>query len=67
MTARRPPETVVVVGGGIVGLLTAYYLQNGGVSVTVVERDRIGEGCSWGNLGWICPSICSRSCSPDTT
>jgi len=25
--------------------------------VTVVERDRVGEGCSRGNLGWICPSI----------
>lgn len=35
---------VVVVGGGVVGLASAYYLRRRGVEVTVVERDRIGAG-----------------------
>ncbi len=35
---------VVVVGGGIVGLASAYYLRRRGIEVTVVERDRIGAG-----------------------
>jgi len=51
------PRSVVVVGGGVIGLLCAHYLRRGGADVTVVERDRLGRGCSWGNLGWVCPSI----------
>src|SRR5690348_3463155 len=36
---------VVVVGGGIMGLATAYYLaQHGMADIVVVERGRIGEG-----------------------
>jgi oxygen-dependent protoporphyrinogen oxidase len=35
------PERVVVVGGGITGLATAYYLKRAGVATTVVEA---GEG-----------------------
>ena len=48
---------VVVVGGGVVGLACAWELAQGGAQVTVVERDRIGAGVSFGNTGWICPSI----------
>lgn len=57
MTAHSSPKSAIVVGGGVIGLLTAYYLRRGGIDVTVLERDRVGHGCSWGNLGWICPSI----------
>ncbi len=53
----QSPKSVVVVGGGIIGLSCAYYLRRAGAAVTVLERDRPGGGCSWGNLGWICPSI----------
>lgn len=35
---------VVVVGGGIIGLASAYYLSQRGVSVTVVEQAGIGTG-----------------------
>jgi len=35
---------VVIVGGGIVGCASAYYLRQRGADVTVVERDTIGSG-----------------------
>ncbi len=49
---------VVVVGAGMVGLSTAWYLQERGVRVTVVERSGVAAGSSWGNAGWISPGLC---------
>ncbi|MCQ4635446.1 FAD-dependent oxidoreductase [Anaerovorax odorimutans] len=34
----------VVVGGGLAGILTAYFLQSRGVDVAVLEADRVGSG-----------------------
>ena len=34
---------VVIVGGGIAGMTTAYYLAKAGVPSVVVERDAIGS------------------------
>ena len=48
---------VAVVGGGVVGLSCAYSLARAGAEVVVVERGRCGEGCSYGNTGWICPAL----------
>ena len=48
---------VAVVGGGAVGLACAFELRRRGAEVTVLERDRVGGGCSLGNTGWICPSL----------
>lgn len=43
---------VVVVGGGVVGLTTAWFLLDAGMAVTVVERHgRVGEGASKANGG----------------
>lgn len=47
---------VVVIGGGVVGVSCALQLAKRGASVTVLERDRIGHGCSFGNAGWLTPS-----------
>lgn len=58
MDARTPsPRRVAVVGAGMVGLSTAWYLQEAGVDVTVVDRDGVAAGSSWGNAGWLTPSI----------
>lgn len=54
MSAATGP--VVVVGGGVVGLCTAYYLAAAGVPVEVVERRQLGSGVSRGNAGWVCLS-----------
>lgn len=48
---------VAVIGGGVIGLLSAYALRRRGVEVVLVDRARFGSGCSHGNAGWICPSI----------
>src|ERR687897_1126703 len=48
---------VTIVGGGAVALSSAYELPRRGAEVVVLERDRVGEGCSRGNTGWICPSL----------
>ena len=47
---------VVVIGGGAIGAATAYELTRRGATVTVLERDRGPDGCSFGNAGLICPS-----------
>jgi D-amino-acid dehydrogenase len=49
------PE-VVVVGGGAIGVSAAYELARRGVRVTLLERGALGDGCSAGNAGLICPS-----------
>ncbi len=50
------PRSVVVIGGGVAGLCSAYYLRQLGTDVTVVESNRVGSGASWGNGGWVCPA-----------
>jgi D-amino-acid dehydrogenase len=47
---------VVVVGGGVIGSLCAYYLSNAGWKVTVIDRNKQGEGSSRNNCGYVCPS-----------
>jgi D-amino-acid dehydrogenase len=45
-----------VVGGGVVGVCSAYYLASRGASVTLLEKGEICSGSSYGNAGWIFPS-----------
>jgi D-amino-acid dehydrogenase len=47
---------VTIVGGGIIGLCSAYYLKKSGHDVTVIEKNNITDGCSFGNMGYISPS-----------
>jgi len=51
------PSHVIVVGAGMVGLSTAWFLQEHGIRVTVVEREGVAAGASWGNAGWLTPGI----------
>jgi D-amino-acid dehydrogenase len=50
-------KRVAVVGAGMVGLSTAWFLQEGGAEVTVYERHTVGAGASWGNAGWLTPAL----------
>jgi len=47
---------VAIIGGGVIGLCCAYYLNKEGYEVTVIDRGDITEGCSFGNMGYISPS-----------
>ncbi len=47
---------VVIVGGGIIGLSTAFYLRRAGHTVTVIDQSNFYSNCSQGNAGYICPS-----------
>ncbi len=47
---------VGIIGGGITGLFSAYYLKRAGHEVWVFDRGRFTEGCSYGNAGMIVPS-----------
>jgi D-amino-acid dehydrogenase len=48
---------VLVVGGGVIGVACALELARRGAAVTVLERDRIGAACSWGNAGLLTPAV----------
>jgi len=48
---------VVIIGGGIIGLCSAYYAAGRGHRVTVLDRNpEQRDGCSFGNAGMIVPS-----------
>ncbi|MCY3811595.1 MAG: FAD-dependent oxidoreductase [Gammaproteobacteria bacterium] len=50
------PDSVLVVGAGIIGIACAHYLSRAGFSVSVIDQGRVGGGCSHGNCGHICAS-----------
>ncbi|WP_240311554.1 NAD(P)/FAD-dependent oxidoreductase [Nocardioides houyundeii] len=54
---HESPRNVAVVGAGMVGLATAWHLQERGVTVTVLDRTGIAAGSSWGNAGWLTPGL----------
>jgi len=46
---------VVVIGGGIIGCLTACFLKQRGADVVVLERGAIGQEASWAGAGILYP------------
>lgn len=46
-------KTVVVIGAGIAGISSALWLQRSGLEVTVVDREGVAAGASYGNAGVI--------------
>ena len=49
-------KPIVIVGGGIVGLSSAWYLRHAGYEVCVVDRGDLLDNCSYGNAGYVSPS-----------
>lgn len=45
-----------IIGSGVIGLFSAYYLNQQGHEVTIIERSNGDDGCSMGNAGMIVPS-----------
>jgi len=54
----------LVIGGGAIGICCAYYLHELGKNVTVVEKDDICSGSSYGNAGLIVPSYSTPLAAP---
>jgi len=58
-----PGETLII-GGGVIGICSAYYLAIQGAPVTVLEKEDIAAGCSYGNAGLIVPSYAIPLAAP---
>ena len=48
--------SAIVIGGGGIGVASAYFLNRSGWDVTVIDKGDIGHGCSYGNSCLIVPS-----------
>nr|WP_299172770.1 FAD-dependent oxidoreductase [uncultured Allomuricauda sp.] len=57
-------KKVVVVGGGIIGLSTAYFLHKEGHQVTILDKSAMNAGASYVNAGYITPSHIISLASP---
>ena len=51
-------NNVTVIGAGVVGIMSALHLQEEGLSVTVIDRQRPGNECSYGNAGVLGSAAC---------
>jgi len=49
-------KNIAIIGGGISGLFSAYFLHKSGYKVSVYESSKIGVECSYGNAGLTVPS-----------
>ncbi|MFC3198562.1 NAD(P)/FAD-dependent oxidoreductase [Parapedobacter deserti] len=64
-TAAKPSKgTAVVVGGGIIGLASAYYLAKDDWKVTILDKSDFSDNCSYGNAGMIVPSHFTPMAAP---
>ncbi len=45
-----------IIGGGIAGLSSAWFLAADGWEVTVLEKGDLSDNCSFGNMGYLSPS-----------
>lgn len=51
---KNDPD-ILVIGGGVIGLTTAYYLGREGVKVRLVDRGDFGQEASWAGAGILPP------------
>jgi len=61
---RTPPNCVVVIGAGAVGVCAAHYLAEAGREVVLVDRADVCAGASYGNAGLISASHCDPLPAP---
>lgn len=47
---------IIIIGGGIIGLSTAYYVLQQGHQITIIDKTDMLDGCSYGNAGYVSPS-----------
>src|SRR5436190_20334328 len=54
----------LIIGGGVIGLTTAYFLAGEGVRVTLVDQGDFGQQASWAGAGIIPPGNPGRARTP---
>jgi D-amino-acid dehydrogenase len=59
-----PSRSVLVVGGGLIGLTTALALHERGAAVAVVDSAQMGSGAARGNAGFISPTLMAPLAGP---
>lgn len=58
------PSDILIIGGGVIGLTTAYYLAREGASVTVLDKGSFGQEASWAGAGILAGGNPKRAKSP---
>jgi len=66
LAAELRRADVVVIGGGLAGLCSAYYLAQGGADVLLVERDEAGMAASTANAGSLHVQLLSYDFTDET-
>ncbi len=56
---------VLIIGGGVIGLTSAWYLAKKGLSLAVLEKNHLGMGASWAGAGIIPPGNVERAQTPN--
>ena len=57
-------KKVLIVGGGIIGICSAYYLSKDGHDVTIIDRYGMDSGASYINAGYLSPGHIIPLASP---
>jgi len=57
-------KNIIIIGGGIIGLCTAYYLRREGHQVTILDKSEMDRGASYVNAGYLTPSHIIPLASP---
>ena len=57
-------KSVVIIGGGLQGLSTAFFLTELGAEVTIVDHGALGGGAARGNAGYMCGTILEPLANP---
>ena len=52
MPTGRSTADVLIIGGGVIGLTTAYALARDGARVTLLDRQDFGRESSWAGTDW---------------
>ena len=57
-------KKILVVGGGIIGICSAYYLSKNGHDVTIIDKYGMNSGASYVNAGYLSPGHIIPLASP---
>ena len=59
-------KNIAIIGGGVIGLCSAYYLIKDGHKVTIIDKSSLDSGASYINAGYLCPGHIIPLAAPGT-